>query len=176
MSWTNEDFNNFTKTISEGKVNHIIATLKNKTVAPSGDPRLIPILEGLCADKRIAQIDIPFRYGEIAYLAAFALCAEKHKCNMEGKIRITTAVPLDENAVIELTEHHGVIIPPGISGITLAIQTLAEMGMLPQIILELDPAQDNGRIIMPEWLEPRHYDFNTEIEQLFVTLRGRDER
>lgn len=174
MNWTDEDLNTFVKIISEGSLKDIVIELQDISSYPGGDPRAIPFLEGLCTDKRLTTISIPYMYGEIAYLAAFALCAEKHKLKLDGKIRITTAVPLSVNEAARLAREHEIAVIP--AGIMAALQMLADKGKLPPMILELDPAQDNGRIIMPEWLEPRHYDFNTEIEQLFVTLRGRDER
>ncbi|HUN09666.1 MAG TPA: hypothetical protein PLQ56_23880 [Aggregatilineales bacterium] len=176
MRWTDEDYKEYVKGISEWNLNRTVAGLVVQSKNPSGDPRMIPILERFCADKRIANIHIPFRYGEIAYLAAFALCAEKHKLNLDGAIRITTAIPLPVQELHELAERYGAVRPRGLDGWVMLGQMLADMGKLPQMVLELDPAHDNGRIIMSEWLEPRHYGFNTDVEQLVITFQGRDER
>lgn len=143
MSWTDEEFNEFAQIMSGGNSNDIALHLRVISNDPTGDPRVIPILERLCADKRIVRVQIPIRYGEIAYLAAFALWAEKLACKLDGKIRITTAV-VDPHDLTKLTERHGVTIPRGIGGILVAAQTLADMGKLPQMVLELDPTRYDG--------------------------------
>jgi len=175
MTWTDEDLNSFVENISERGLNYTVASLQVMISNPSGDPRVIPILEGFCADKRIARITIPYYYGEIAYLAAFALCAVKHKCNMDGKIRIATVIPLSVSGVHKLEERYPEAFPPGISDM-VAVQTLADLGKLPQMVLELDPTRDSTKHILPEWLELRQYGFDTEVEQLISKGRWRNEQ
>ncbi|MBN8594516.1 MAG: hypothetical protein J0M33_22350 [Anaerolineae bacterium] len=159
MNWTNEEFVSFSEDINGGSLDDIVVCLKVRSDNPSGDPRVVPILEKFCSDKRIAWIDIPTRYGEIAYLAAFALCAEKHACKLEGKIRVSTLVPLTRIDVVEMAQLHGVTIPHGVHRFEGAMQTLAEMGKLSQMVLELDPTWYNGRLMMPEWLERIQSEF-----------------
>lgn len=99
---------------------------------PTGDPHLLPYLEALIEDKIPVLIGIPFFFGEVRWMAAYALAAEYKKQGIDKVIRLEqVAKPIMDNQLAQLAEAHGVLYKGGIEGFLEAFEKLRNIGVLP---------------------------------------------
>jgi hypothetical protein len=115
-----------------------VATLKILQKYPSEDERVLQHLEALLDDKTLCVLMLPYRFGEIRWLAAQALAAERASLENEEPVRLQNVVrPLDTEEFVALREKAGVKSRGGVDGVLEALVTLREMGQLPLYDLEL---------------------------------------
>jgi hypothetical protein len=109
-----------------------VATLKTLQKYPSGDERVLQHIEALLDDKTLCVLMLPYRFGEIRWLAAQALAAERASLGNEEPVRLQSVVrPLDTEEFVALREKAGVKSRGGVDGLLEALATLREMGQLP---------------------------------------------
>ncbi|HEY9674064.1 MAG TPA: hypothetical protein V6D11_21680 [Waterburya sp.] len=117
-----------------------VATLKTLQKHPSSDERVLQHIEALLNDKTPCVLMLPYRFGEIRWLAAQALAAERASLGNEEPVRLQNVVrPLDTEEFVGLREKAGVKSRGGVDGVLEALATLREMGQLPLYDLELLP-------------------------------------
>ena len=72
-----------------------VATLKTLQKYPSGDERVLQHIEALLDDKTLCVLMLPYRFGEIRWLAAQALAAERASLGNEEPVRLQRSLSLD---------------------------------------------------------------------------------
>lgn len=117
-----------------------VAALKTLQEYPSEDERVLQHLEGLLNDKTPCIVMLPYRFGEVRWLAAHALVAELAPLGRNEPIRLQGVVrPFDTEEFVAITESAGVKGRSGVDGVLETLTTLREMGRLPLYDLELLP-------------------------------------
>jgi hypothetical protein len=96
---------------------------------PSGDPGVLPILEDLLDDRTPSIVRFPIAYGEIRWMAAEALAAERFRQALtELIIAPQTVIPLSATKLFRLAAAAGV--PYGDSWESLFTR-MRDRGLLP---------------------------------------------
>jgi hypothetical protein len=73
---------------------------------PLGDMRLLPHLEELLEDRRPCILYVPYRYGELRWLAAEALVAEREKLSIDEPVILRGVVkPLSIGELKDLAKN-----------------------------------------------------------------------
>jgi hypothetical protein len=116
-----------------------LATLQVMGQHPTKDTRVLPHLESLLNDTTPCIVAIPYHYGEIRWLAAYALAAERAAMGISEPVTLKNVViPLDTQELAAIQKASN--IPRGggnIEGALKTFQTLRAMGKLPLYDLEL---------------------------------------
>lgn len=86
---TDDDFEFFVECIKHEDPQERVYALKRRRDVPSGDPRVLEHLEAALEDKTVCMLGLPPTFGEMRYLAAQALAAER------------SAQEIDEAVVLE---------------------------------------------------------------------------
>lgn len=115
-----------------------VAVLKDLEQYPSGDTRVLSYLEALLDDKTPCVVSIPYLFGEIHWLAAHALAAERKVLGIKEPVSLKGIVrPLDTEEFDALRKVAGIEDRGGVEGVLESFSTLREMGRLPVYDLEL---------------------------------------
>lgn len=118
-----------------------VAALRTLCEEPSEDERILPHLEALLTDTTPCVVMLPYRFGEIRWLAAHALAAELTRLGRSKPIRLQGVVrPLDTEEFVAIRDSAGIKGRGGVDNVLETLPTLYEMGRLPLYDLELVPA------------------------------------
>lgn len=110
----------------------IESTLQVLQASPSGDRRIIPYLKELLTDTTLCIVSVPYRYGEIRWLAAYALRSESRASGLAETITLADVVrPLDFNEVATLARNAGVWTDPPFPGALDTVERLRKLGKVP---------------------------------------------
>jgi hypothetical protein len=116
-----------------------VATLEDLRQDPSKDPRVLPHLERLLRDTTPGIVMLPYRFGEIRWLAAHALAAERAALGIKEPVRLQSVVrPLSTEEFVAIRNKVGIEVKGGIEGVLKSMHTLREIGKLPLYDLELE--------------------------------------
>jgi len=116
-----------------------VAALKNLRQDPSEDLRVLPYLEALLDDTTPCIVMLPYRFGEIRWLAAYALAAERAALGIKEPVRLQGVVrPLSTEEFVAIRNTVGIEVKGGVEGVLKGMHTLREMGQLPLYDLELE--------------------------------------
>jgi hypothetical protein len=116
-----------------------VATLEDLRQDPSKDPRVLPYLERLLKDTTPGIVMLPYRFGEIRWLAAHALAAERAALGIKEPVRLQGVVrPLSTEEFVAIRNKVGIEVKGGIEGVLKSMHTLREIGKLPLYDLELE--------------------------------------
>lgn len=74
---TDQDFTEFVEDMMNGDITLRASSVEALWKLPTGDKRFLPYLEELLHDKTPCVLGLPYIYGEIRWLAAHALAAER---------------------------------------------------------------------------------------------------
>jgi HEAT repeat protein len=157
------EFTGVVKHLTGEKLSLRVAALKDFQRYPSGDRRILPYLERFLYDKTPCLIAIPFVYGEIRWLAAHALAAERAALGINEPVRLRNVVkPLDQADYAKALKAANIMGRGGLEGVLSTIATLRDGGYLPMIKLNLLPkpsqrpktasASKHYQYGQPEWL------------------------
>lgn len=114
------------------------STLKALRIYPSEDVRVFPYLEALLKDETPCLVMIPYRFGEVRWLAAQALSAEYRKLGIEKTILLKNIPrPLDTEELTTLMDKKGETMKGGIDGALDAFSRLRKAGYLPLYDLQI---------------------------------------
>lgn len=81
--------------------------MKSLADAPTGDARVLPLVEALLDDLTPCQISIPFSYAEIRWLAARALVAERFANDLREPMRIAGMIlPQSNQDLYDIMDAH----------------------------------------------------------------------
>lgn len=138
---TNQDFMEFVEDLMGNDVSSRAIALDALWQYPSGDARILPYLERLLHDKALCLMGIPYIYGEIRWLAAHALVAERSKLAIGEPVELRNVVrPIDSKGArrarkaANLARGRG-----GVEGVLERLEILRDMGYLAVYDLCLEP-------------------------------------
>ena len=115
-------------------------TLRALWQLPTGDKRFLPYLEELLNDKTPCLLGLPFIYGEIRWLAAQALAAEREAQGIMEPVYLENIVkPIYTDGISKAEEEAGVEFKWGVEGVLENLPILRDGGYLPMYDLELWP-------------------------------------
>lgn len=81
--------------------------MKSLADAPTGDARVLPLVEALLDDLTPCQISIPFSYAEIRWLATRALVAERFANGLREPMRIAGMIlPQSNQDLYDIMDAH----------------------------------------------------------------------
>lgn len=118
-----------------------VAALKDLWQYPSGDARILPYLEALLEDKTLCIIMLPYQYGEIRWLAAHALAAERTALGIQEPVKLLGVIrPLDTQEFVAVSQAAGVEYSGGVEGVLATLAILRGRDQLPLDDLKLMPS------------------------------------
>lgn len=105
--------------------------------SPTGDARLLPAVEARLADRRGCVVGLPYRYGEVRWLAAHALASERATLGVVDAVVVEVVEPLDTAGLLSAAERCGVPGRGGVDGALALFDQLNDRGVLPRVTLRL---------------------------------------
>jgi hypothetical protein len=139
---TDQDFRDFVEYLTNESLSDKSSSLKALCQMPSRDARLLPYLEGLLYDKRPCILGFPLIFGEVRWLAAQALAAERAALGINERIYLPNVVrPIDTKGYTKARKAAQVDFRSGVEGILENLAILRDMGYLPMSLLELPRAK-----------------------------------
>ena len=137
---TDQDFSELTEDLRSEDLSLRVATLKAFRKLPSGDPRILPHLERLLQDKTPCVLGYPYIFGEVRWLAAHALAAERAALGINQPVRVQNVVkPINTAGIAYAEEVANVEFKGGVEGVLENLAILREMGYLSLIDLDFLP-------------------------------------
>lgn len=107
---------------------------------PSADKRILPDLERLLHDKTPCLLGLPYIFGEIRWLAANALAAEREALGIREAVRLPNVViPIDTMGIMRVADAADVKVRGGVEGLIDTLGILQETDKLPRYDLYLPP-------------------------------------
>lgn len=158
--FSDEDLTYFIEIFQKGDAKEKTLSLKNWYRYPTGDKRILPYIENLLEDRGIYIINIPFRYGEVRYLAAYALVAEYKLLGIDKTIELKQVMLPTEGGYSSVARELGIKVedsdivlepddsPPEISAKKFCkkLEILRDIGKIPLEDLIVKPG-DTPRYI-----------------------------
>lgn len=136
----NEDFIDLVQHLTGSDISLRAIALEDLWQYPSGDKRVLPYVEVLLHDMTPCLLGIPFIFGEIRWLAAKALAAEREALGIRKPVRLCNVVrPIDMKEYTAARKAAQVELKPGVEGVLENIAILRDMGCLPLVDLNLYP-------------------------------------
>lgn len=118
-----------------------VAALKDLWQYPSQDARVLPYLEALLEDKTFCIVILPYQYGEIRWLAAHALAAERSVLGIQEPVKLVDVIrPLDTQEFVAISQSGGVEYSGGVEGVLATLAILRSRNRLPLDDLNLIPS------------------------------------
>lgn len=134
----NQEFNELIEDMQSYDISMRVAALKDLIQDPSADPRVLAYLENLLSDTTPCAISRPYRFGEIRYLAAHALAAERAAMGINEPVLMNKVVrPLNTEELASAEKAAGIKGRGGVGGVLETFKLLRDMGHLPLVDLEL---------------------------------------
>lgn len=113
-------------------------TLRGLGIRPSGDPRVLSVLEELLDDRTACIVNIPLEYGEIRFLAAMALAMERYKQGISEHVCAPgTILPLTVSSMHRIAD--AAAVPSADGGWQVLFERLRERGLLPTEDIDWPP-------------------------------------
>lgn len=126
------DFQEFVEGLQSDDLLLQTATLKTLVMSPLRDQRILPYLEALLTDSTPCLVALPYMFGEIRWLAAYALAKERAVLRIEETVYLhDVVVPLDTQAVVALEKEAHIRGRGGVDGMLETFAQLRAMGILP---------------------------------------------
>jgi hypothetical protein len=113
------------------------SALRAHSRQPSGDARVLPYLEAMLEDRRLCIVSLPFEFGEVRWLAAEAVAAERKVLGIPTPVRLVQVVlPVSHKKLQRIAESVGA---PRNEGWQERFERLRAMGALELVDLDLEP-------------------------------------
>ena len=147
---TDQEFTELVEDLTGDNFSLRVATLQVLWEEPSGDKRILPHLERFLHDKTPCLLGVPYIFGEIRWLAAQALAAEREVQGMTEPVYLQNIVkPIYTEGISLAEKAAGVEFKWGVEGVLENLAILRDMGYLPMYDLELWPrrSQEMGSAI-----------------------------
>lgn len=133
-----KDFEDIKESLSNPDASHRISMLRVLLKKPTGDPRVIEVLEGLLDDHTVGVLSIPYLFGEIRLQAAQVLQKELNQLNRFKSQIIESYMPLNSQNIVDMEVSLGLNIRDGgIEGLSRRYTNLRELGAIPKITVEI---------------------------------------
>ena len=137
---TNQDLAELSADLNGDDVSLRAVTLEAFWKVPSADKRILPDLERLLHDTTPCLLGIPYIFGEIRWLAAKALAAEREALGIPKLVYLQNVVqPIDTLGIMRAADAANVKVRGGVEGLLETLGILQEMGKLPLYDLYLAP-------------------------------------
>ncbi len=137
---TQDEFQGTVKHLTGEELGLRVGALKDLWQFPSADARILPYLERLLHDKTPCVLGHPYVFGEIKWLAAHALAAERGALGITQRVYLPSVVRPAETRDLILAEHQAGIKPRGgVEGLLENMALLRDMGHMPMVALTLVP-------------------------------------
>jgi hypothetical protein len=132
------EFQELVEDLSNADVSIRVDTLKSLSKEPAEDERVLPYLDNLLEDEALCVVMLPYRFGEVRWLAAKVLVAERAALGHNEPVHLSNVVrPVDVEEFASLAKSAGVTSRGGVDGVLEALAILREMQRLPLYDLEL---------------------------------------
>ena len=115
------------------------AALQDLWEFPSADPRILPYLEERLHDKTPCLLAIPYVFGEIRWLAAHALAAERAALGINQSVRVTVVKPAETLDIMAAECKADIDGEGGVEGLLESLAILRDMGYMPMTELNIWP-------------------------------------
>lgn len=133
-----DEFNQLAANLQSQEVTLRTSALKDLAQYPSGDARILPLLETLLQDKTPCIVMLPYRFGEVRWLAAHALAAEYAALGIAKTVRLEGVVrPINTQEFATLEQAANLKSTGGVQGVLATFARLQELGSLPTCVLEI---------------------------------------
>lgn len=158
---THEEFREVVKYLTSEEVMSRIGALKDLWQFPSADPRILPYLEDLVHDKTPCILGYPYIFGEIRWLAARALAAERAALGISEPVQLPSVVrPAEIMDIMRAADAANFTLRGGVDGLVADLAILRDMGYMPMVALHVVPsvkpsamqAPAMQALHQPEWL------------------------
>ncbi|MGB0384997.1 MAG: hypothetical protein ACPGWR_09260 [Ardenticatenaceae bacterium] len=147
---TDQDFSEFVEDMMNGDITLRAASLEALWQRPTGDKRFLPYLEQLLHDKTPCVLGLPYVFGEIRWLAAQALAAEREVLGITKPVRLQNVVkPIYTAGISQAEQAAGVEFKWGVEGVLENLAILRDMGYLPMCELNLSPSPKSSLVAAP---------------------------
>ena len=144
MMLTEQDFIEWVEDLRSDDPAWRAVTLRTLWDMPTGDARILPYVEQLLYDKTPCVLGLPYIFGEIRWLAAKALAAERKTQGISTPVHVQNVVqPIYSSIITAAEEAAGLEYKPGIEGILENFWILRDMGYLPRIDMDILPLLDS---------------------------------
>lgn len=136
---TDQEFIELLEDINSDELSLRVAAVKNLWRDPTADPRILPYLEELLHDTTPCLLGIPYIFGEIRWLAAKALAAERAALGINQLVRVRVVKPVETSEIIKAEQKARLEGQWGVDGLLKNLAILRDGGYMPMIELELWP-------------------------------------
>jgi hypothetical protein len=149
------EFQELAEDLSSPDVSIRVETLKCLYREPAADERVLPYLENLLDDDTISVIFLPYRFGEVRWLAAKALVAERAALGHSQPICLDNVFqPINIEEFALLAHSAGIKSSGGLDGVLEALVILRKMNRLPLYTLRLVPSSTKNQNVKVNDLNP----------------------
>jgi hypothetical protein len=136
---TLKEFTELLEDMNSNEFSLLVASLRDLWRYPSADPRVLPYLEERLNDKTPCILGYPYIFGEIRWLAAKALAAERAALGINEPVRVRVVRPAETRDIIQGEYEAGIEARGGVEGLLENLALARDMGYMPMIELELWP-------------------------------------
>ena len=141
MLLSDDDFRDVSAALCDTDPGQRAAMLQTLADDPSGDPRLLALVEALLGDTTPVVVSIPLHYGELRWVAAHALAAERGAVGKCSPVILSDAVvPVNDAELVRRGASVGVPQGGGVPGALAAFAVLRDLDLLPRRPLRLESA------------------------------------
>jgi HEAT repeat protein len=109
-------------------------TLNGIAANPTADRRLLAIAERLLDDRTICILSLPYKFGEVRWIAADAVAAVRAALSIDTPVVVDDVfAPVSTEEASKLAADAGLPTPMGgVEGVIQTLENLASMGRLPR--------------------------------------------
>lgn len=136
---TDQEFTELLEDMYSDELSLRVAAVRNLWRYPTADPRILPYLEELLHDTTPCLLGIPYIFGEIRWLAAKALAAERAALGINEPVCVTVVKPADTMDIMRAADKANFDLQGGVDGLIEDLGRLHQMGYMPMTLMELWP-------------------------------------
>lgn len=136
---TDQEFTELLEDMYSDELSLRVAAVRNLWRYPTADPRILPYLEELLHDTTPCLLGIPYIFGEIRWLAAKALAAERTALGINEPVCVTVVKPADTMDIMRAADKANFDLQGGVDGLIEDLGRLHQMGYMPMTLMELWP-------------------------------------
>ena len=154
---TDQEFTELLEDLASQDPSFRAVTLEVLWQFPSADARVLPYLERMLHDKAPCILGIPYVFGEIRWLAAYALATERAALGITEPVRLQNVVrPAETMDIMRAADAADFDLRGGVEGLLADLAILRDMGYMPMIDLNLLPAVSKNGAAAPAASQTSH--------------------
>ena len=138
---TDQEFTELLEDMYSDELSLRVAAVRNLWRYPTADPRILPHLEELLHDTTPCLLGIPYIFGEIRWLAAKALAAERAALGINEPVCVTVVKPAYTMDIMRAADKANFDLQGGVDGLIEDLGRLHQMGYMPMTLMELWPLE-----------------------------------